>query len=164
MNGITRTLRALHHGENDLAVELLATADRHRTDHEVHHGAVDLARWSREHSRRLAETGAHYGLELTGPPGEQPSPSLLAALRHKAAEALGRRPEPALLLLHDLRDIHLAATENSLHWEMLAQAAQALRDRRLLDLASDCHPETLRQMRWSNALIKVLSPQALTSV
>lgn len=34
------------------------------------------------------------------------------------------------------RDLHLAATENSLHWEMLAQTSQATRDERLLELAS----------------------------
>lgn len=47
---------------------------------------------------------------------------------------------------------------------MLAQAAQATRDRTLLDLVTDCHPQTLRQMRWTNTMIKVLSPQLLVSV
>lgn len=44
-----------------------------------------------------------------------------------------------------------------------AQAAQAARDDDLLALASACHPRTLRQMRWTNTLIKTLSPQILTS-
>ncbi|GAB2755427.1 hypothetical protein [Streptomyces bullii] len=46
---------------------------------------------------------------------------------------------------------------------MLAQAAQATRDDRLLGLASACHPQTLRQMRWTNTLIKEPAPQLLTS-
>jgi hypothetical protein len=46
---------------------------------------------------------------------------------------------------------------------MLAQAAQATRDERLLGLATACHPQTLRQMRWTNTMIKELSPQLLTS-
>jgi hypothetical protein len=46
---------------------------------------------------------------------------------------------------------------------MLAQAAQATKDRRLLDLAADCHPKTLRHTRWTNTMIKQLSAQALTS-
>ncbi|WP_408059088.1 hypothetical protein [Streptomyces canus] len=75
----------------------------------------------------------------------------------------GEGPE-GLVLLRDLRALHLAATENSLHWEMLAQTAQATRDERLLELASACHPQTLRQMRWTNTLIKQLSPQVLTSL
>ncbi len=84
--------------------------------------------------------------------------------REKASEALGRRTDTGLLLLlHDLRDLHLAATRNSLHWEMLAQAAQAARDERILALATDCHPRTLRQMRWTNTMIKAQAPQILTS-
>ncbi|POX51348.1 hypothetical protein C3489_20435 [Streptomyces sp. Ru71] len=163
MTGITTTLRTLHNGERDLEEALLAAAERHRTDHEFHHVAIDCARWSREHSARLAAVGHHYGLDLPGP-HDHPTPGALAMLREKAAEALGRRPETGLLLLHDLRDLHLAAARNSVHWEMLAQAAQASRDERLLELVSSCHPQTLRQMRWTNTMIKVLSPQLLLSV
>ncbi|MDN3250119.1 MULTISPECIES: hypothetical protein [unclassified Streptomyces] len=163
MKGTTLILHALHHSESSLARELLATAERHRTEHEVHHVAVDLAQWSRRHSERLTETAAHYDVHLSGPPDKSTPGGILATLREKAAETVGRRPEPALLLLL-LHDLNLAATENSLYWEMLAQAAQAGKDRRLLDLAACCHPQTLRQMRWSNTLIKVLSAQALTSL
>lgn len=99
--------------------------------------ATDLACWSHEYGARLADTGHHYGLDLSGPP-DDPAPGALATLRAKAAEAMGRRPEPGLLLLHHLLDLHLAATRNSVHWEMLAQAA--------------------------NTMIKQLSPQVLTSV
>lgn len=37
------------------------------------------------------------------------------------------------------------------------------KDEELLDLAQRCHPQTLRQQRWTNAMIKVVSPQVLTS-
>jgi hypothetical protein len=162
MNGLTATLRALHHGERSLAADLLRAAERHRTEHAVHHVGHDLARWSREHTDRLAETGQHYGLDLAGPRDTPPGP--VAVLREKAAEAVGRRPEPALLLLNDLRALHLSAAGNSVYWDMLGQAAQAAKDRRLLDLAADCHPQTLRQMRWTLTMIKELSPQTLTSI
>ncbi|QIP88133.1 hypothetical protein GLX30_33565 [Streptomyces sp. Tu 2975] len=163
MNGIRLTLRVLHHGERHLAEELLTVADRHSTEHEVHHVAKDLAGWSREHVERLAVTGRAYGLELDESPA-QPSPGLLTLMRQKAAQAVGHRPEPGLLLLRDLRDLHLDAAENSLSWEMLAQVAQASKDTRLLELASSCHPQTLRQMRWTNTMIKNISPQLLTSL
>jgi hypothetical protein len=45
-----------------------------------------------------------------------------------------------------------------------AQAAQASRDGGLLDLASTRHPQTLRQMRWTNTMIKTLSPRIRTSL
>ncbi|MGW3377307.1 hypothetical protein [Streptomyces hydrogenans] len=51
-----------------------------------------------------------------------------------------------------------------MYWEMLAQVARATRDDRALDLASDCRPRTLRQIRWTNTMIKTLSPQALSSL
>lgn len=162
MSGITVTLRTLHDDERDLEQDLLAAAERHRVEHEFHHVATDVARWSREHAARLAALGRDHGLDLSGP-RDHPSPGALAALREKAWQALGRRPETGLLLLHDLRDLHLAAVRNSLHWEMLAQAAQATRDERLLELVSACHPQTLRQMRWTNTMIKVLAPQLLVS-
>lgn len=162
MKGVTATLRALHHGERALAQDLLRAAERHRTDHEIHHIATDLAHWSQEHTRRLAEAARDHGLDLAAPRDEPPGP--LAALREKAAEAVGRRPEPALLLLHDLRALHLAAAGNSVYWDMLGQAAQASKDDGLLGLAADCHPQTLRQMRWTLTMIKELAPQALTSV
>ncbi|GAA2283098.1 hypothetical protein GCM10010145_64960 [Streptomyces ruber] len=162
MNGVTLTLRVLHHGEKHLAGRLTSVAERHRTEHEVHHVALDLADWSRAHVQCLADTADRYGLDL-GPSSTAPLPHLLSTLREKASEAVVHRPEPGLLLLRDLRELHLTATENSLHWEMLAQAAQATEDDGLLELASACHPETLRQMRWTNTMIKNLAPQILTS-
>ncbi|KQW07227.1 hypothetical protein [Streptomyces sp. Root369] len=149
-DGIAHTLRTLHHGEGQLARDLVAVAVRHAGEHEVHHVATDLADWSRAHADRLAEYAAGEGLRLDD---DTPEP----------ASGQGEGPE-GLLLLRDLRALHLAATENSLHWEMLAQAARATRDERLLELASACHPQTLRQMRWTNTLIKQLSPQLLTSL
>ncbi|MFG3227193.1 hypothetical protein ACGF07_20715 [Kitasatospora sp. NPDC048194] len=146
MSGITLTLRALHDGERRLERDLLAAAQRHSAEAEVHHVATDLAHWSREHSRRI------------------PTPGPIGRLGEKAAAALGRRPEPGLLLLHDLRELHLGATGNSLYWEMLAQGAQATRDTALLALAAQCHPQTLRQMRWTNTMVKTLAPQLLSSV
>ena len=163
MNGPALVLRALHHGEHHLARELSAAAERHRTEHEVHHVATDLAQWSQQHTLRVAQTGQHHGLDLT-PPSDPPTSGILATLREKTAGAIAGRPEPALLLLHDLHDLYLAASSNSLYWEMLAQVAQATKDSRLLELSSDCHPQTLRQIRWTNTMIKTLSPQALTSL
>ncbi|NJP51901.1 hypothetical protein HCJ93_17975 [Streptomyces sp. SBST2-5] len=161
MSGITTTLSELHDGERHLERELLAAAERHRGEHEFHHVALDVARWSREHTERLADAGRERGLDLPGS-RDDPASAAFSALRERAAAALGRRSGAGLLLLGDLRHLHLAAAGNSLYWEMLAQAAQAVRDERLA-LASSCHPQTLRQMRWTNTMIKVLSPQLLTA-
>jgi hypothetical protein len=163
MNGISWVLRTLHHGESELAAELLTVAQRHRTEHEVHHVATDVARWSRINTGKIAQAATHYGLDLKED-AARPSHGVLAALREKLAGAVEHRPEPGLLLLRDLSHLYVGASENSLHWEMLAQAAQAGKEQPLLDLAAACHPQTLRQIRWTNTMIKTLSPQILTSL
>ena len=113
----------------------------------------------------LAEIGQRYGLNLKSvPPDEaQEDSGLLSAVRSKASELVGRRPAPGLLLLADLRDLHHVAAGVSLDWELLGQGVQAAKDSRLLALTKRCHPQSLRQMRWANAMLKVLSPQVLAS-
>ncbi|MFI8868871.1 hypothetical protein OG893_34005 [Streptomyces sp. NBC_01696] len=163
MNGIQLTLSSLHRGERSMATALVAMADGHLRDHEVHHVAIDIAAWSLEHVQRLAEASARHGTQLDDR-RDGASDDLLAAILHAPSGQETRRPDPRLLLLDDLRDLHLAATRNSLHWEMLAQVAQATAAADLLALASSCHPQTLRQMHWTNTMIKTLSPQVLSSL
>src|SRR5689334_1639914 len=136
-------------------------SDRHKADHEIHHVARDLARWSQIHVKRIAEVGRDYGAKLKRQPRWEVS--RLGALRKRAATVLGRRPEAGLQLLADLRELHRTAAGVSLDWELLAQVAQALKEQPLLDLAQSCHPQTLRQMRWANAHLKITSPQIIAS-
>jgi hypothetical protein len=159
--GLDYAFRRLHTGENALAKHLLEIAARHRTDHEVHHVARDLAAWSRTNVRQIAEVAEAHGLELDDVADE---PSWLSAMSEALSSLVGRRPEPGLMLLEDLRDLYLMASENSLAWEMLAQHAQAKQERDVLALAERGHPLTLRQIRWTNTMIKTLSPQVLTSL
>jgi hypothetical protein len=157
--GLNATITALHRSENDLALALLYLSDRHAGDHEIHFVARDLAGWSREHVRRLAEAGHAHDLRLD-PEATDPS-SLPAVLRRAAGDALGRLHAPSMLLLADLRDLHRAAAGVSLDWEVLAQSAQAAEHTDLIALAADCHPQTLRQLRWTNAQVKELAAQAI---
>ncbi|MQY07884.1 hypothetical protein [Actinomadura macrotermitis] len=158
---VAAVLRELHAHEQELAHRLLRVSERHRPEPEIHHLARDLAGWSRRHLVEIAGTGRRFGLDLDPDPAVEPG--LAARLREKGGELAGRRPEPGLLLLHDLRGVHVQAAEVSVDWVMIAQAAQASRDGDLLALTDRCHPDTLRQMRWANAHVKVLSPQILLS-
>jgi hypothetical protein len=151
----------LHASETHLASSLRRLSDRHKVDHEVFHVARDLARWSDEHAGRLAEIGRHYAVDLDG--DGQHGSALVSRIRQKGAELAGRRPEPGLLLLTQLRDLHLEAASVSLDWEVLAQTAQAMKDAELLGVVEECHPETLRQLRWANAKVKELAAQAMVA-
>ena len=154
-------IEELHRSESRLAAALLAVSDRHRADHEVFHVARDVAGWSLRHVTELARTGRGYDLDLD--PEPEARPGLLERLQRTTPDLLGRRPEPALQLLADLRHVHREAAGVSMDWELLAQAAQGARKRELFELAKRCHPDTLRQMRWANAQLKESATQVLTS-
>ena len=153
-------LRELHRGERKLARTLSTLAARHITDHEIHHVALDLAGWSQDHLRELSAAAARYGVDLNATPRTTPR---TAPVQERIGELLGRRPGPALLLLVDLRHVHRVAAGVSVDWELLAQGAQAVRDHDLVARTKHCHPQTLRQLRWANAMLKVLAPQVLVA-
>ncbi|WP_323959644.1 hypothetical protein GC088_14105 [Arthrobacter sp. JZ12] len=154
-------LHELHRSENDLALELLEASERHKVDHEIYHVARDLAKWSQDHVRAIAEIGKQYGQDLDPEPRHEFN--LAEKIRERGSDLLGRKSAPALLMLRDLREIYMKASGVSVDWEMLAQAAQGIKHTDLLDVAARCHPETLRQMRWANSMLKVNSTQILVS-
>ena len=154
-------IEELHRSENELYTVLLSMSDRHKVDHEVFHVTRDMARWSEQHVAELAEVGREFGLELD--PEARHVAGLIERLQQKAAELMGRRSAPGLLLLADLRHLYREASGTSLDWELLAQGAQGAKNANLLDLAERCHPQTLRVSRWANAKLKESSPQVLAS-
>ena len=159
MTKLPLVLRELHRSETGLARDLLALADRHRADADVFHVARDIAVWSQIHVRRLAKAGAEHGVRLDPEPRWTQPRTVVRAV----ARGLRRRRAPGLLLLADLRHVHRVAAGVSLDWELLAQAAQGMKQGSLLELAQDCHPQTLRQMRWANAQLKQSATQVIAS-
>lgn len=160
-NKVGLAIAELHRSENDLAGALLDLSDQQKVDHEIFYVARDIARWSHEHVRDLARVGRDYGVDLDPEPDDEST--LLARIKQKGSEALGRHHDPALALLADLRHVHRVAAGVSLDWEVLAQTAQALQDAGLLEVAGRCHPETLRQMRWANAKLKETAAQVMVT-
>jgi hypothetical protein len=158
--GLEYALRRVHQGENDMVNHLVRLSEKHSSEHEIHHVATDLAGWSRLNLAALAEAARGYDVDLDRDPDE---PGFVRRLVDSAAAHTPGKVA-GLALLEDLRDVYLVGSETSLAWEMLAQHAQARRERDLLQLTSRCHPQTLRQIRWVNTMIKTLSPQALSSL
>ena len=159
--GLEYALHRVHHGENEVVQQLSRVADRHQREAEVHHVATDLIGWSTINIARLADAAESYDVSLSREPDR---PGVVRHAIDSVVSATGVGRAPALVLLEDLRDLYLVASETSLAWEMLAQHAQARRETDLLQLTSECHPQTLRQIRWANGMIKTLSPQALASL
>ena len=161
--GIALFLREVQGGEADLERELREVAERHHADHEVRYVAADLARWSLENRRALVALADRYGDDLRDDQDPQRPAPQVPDSRETTAERRGRRPEPALLLLFDLRQLYLLASGNGSYWTALGQAAQAARDPELLAVVTACHDRTMRQAAWCDATIKALSPQLLTA-
>ena len=154
-------LQGLYRAESDLADELLRLSEQYREEHDIHHLARDLAGWSQRHVREIAETAKEYGVTLELEPlGEFDT---ARTVRKKGGHLLDPRGEAALRLLDDLRAVYVKASGVSLDWVLLGQAARGIKDSELLTVVARCHPDTLRQVRWANAMLKELSPQILTS-
>lgn len=154
--GLQYVLEKTYRAEGAVIVHLEALMQRHPAEHEVRHVAIDLLRLSRSNREHLAAAVAEHELDLR--PLDEESE------RHDATvQGTGVDPGTPLGLLEDFRELFLRASGTSLDWEMLAQHAQAAHETRLLDLASQCHPQTLRQVAWANTMLKTSSPQALAS-
>jgi hypothetical protein len=157
-------IRDVRDAERTLAEQLNALGERHKADHDVFHLTQTLQRVAHANLERLAVHGERYEVDVD--PDDAPTEhgsSLIERAREKSAELVGRRPEPGLLLVRDLRRLHLLYAEASIDYVILGQGAQAARDRELLDAVTRSHAQTLRGMKWTVTRIKTAAPQVLTS-
>lgn len=161
MTKIDMALRDLHDAESQLVLDLERMSQRHHADHEVVHVTRDLARWSADHLGRLAEVAPRFDLDLDAEPKH--TTPLMGAVREKTSDLMGRHHAPSLMLLDDLRDLYGAAARVQLDWEVLAQAAQALQDSELVELAESCRTQTQRQVTWAETKLKETAAQALVT-
>jgi hypothetical protein len=155
---IDLAIREVGKAEAELADLLLQVGERHRVDHDVFHMSRTLAAKSRESLLALSDAAARYGAALDLDAGE---PS--AALRARSSELVGRHPQGALLLLRDIREVHLRAAEASINWVILGQGAQAVRDEDLLATVTRRHPFALKTLNWTTTRLKEAAPQILAS-
>lgn len=138
------------HSEQILADSLRAVAEGHARQADVFHTCRQLAGWSDEHRRRLAPAVERYGEQHDVDEPERLRASGLAEVR-----------EGEVGLLRDLQDLHVLASLVQTTWTVLAQAAQGMRDRELLEVADSSNAETSRQLSWLNTRMKQAAPQAL---
>jgi hypothetical protein len=155
-------IRAVRDSEHELAHNLNAVGERHKADHDVFHLTETLQRIVRANLERLTPHARRYEVEMDA--GESPDEhgsGLLERAREKTSELVGRRPEPGLLLLRDLRELHLLYAAASIDYVILEQGAKAAREADLLEACSDCHQQTLRGMKWTVTRLKTAAPQSL---
>ena len=68
-----------------------------------------------------------------------------------------------LALLHDLRDVYVAAHRAEVGWIMLQQAAKAGRASELLAVVGTCAEEAEQTWKWLRTRIKETAPEALAT-
>jgi hypothetical protein len=157
-------MRDVRDAETRLGEELNTLGERHKIDHDVFHLTQTLQRIVHANLERLAPHGERYDVGVNPDDvQEEHGSGLLERAREKTSELVGRRPQSGLLLVRDLRKLHLLYAEASINYVILGQGAQAARDRELLDACSQCHAQTLRGMKWTVTRIKTASPQVLTT-
>ena len=159
---LDKAIADVQEAESDLAKELRVVGERHATEHDLYHLGHTLARQCGEHLERLAPFAERYGADVPDDAVAE-SPGLLETMRRKSAELLGRSERSGLLLLRDLRNLYLTAQEAEIAWVILAQAAQAARDRELLQVVSLCHEEAEARGKWLRTRIKQSAPQVLAT-
>jgi hypothetical protein len=152
MPHIATYVRLVHEAEKTLADSFRVIADGQAKHADVYHTCRLLADMSDRHESRLAPIRERYG-EDTGEDLEEPERLHAAGLAEPRTGAVG--------LLRDLQDLYVLATLVQTSWTAIAQAAQGLRDRELLTVATESNAETSRQLRWLNTRMKAAAPQAL---
>jgi hypothetical protein len=136
--------------------------ERHAVEHDLYHLGHTLAQQCAGRVQQLVPFAGKYGASLHQ--GKiAASPGVLAALRQKSSELIGRSEQSGLLLLRDLRHLYLAAQEAEIAWVILVQAAQAIRDGDLLHLACTCREQAETCGKWLRTRIKESSPRILAT-
>jgi hypothetical protein len=137
------------HSEQVLAESFRIVSEGHADAADVHHLCLTLAAMCDRHREQLGPALERYGEE------ELDEPDRLRA------DALPQAREGEIGLLRDLQDLHLLATLVKSSWVVIAQGAQGLRDRELLEIAQRSQAETDRQLSWLDTRMKAAAPQAL---
>ncbi len=138
------------HSEEILADSFRTLAAGRPDVHDVFHMSHTLAAMSDGHRKSLQPIVERYGEDDSVDEPERLRATGVAEVR-----------QGEIGLLRDLQDIHLLATLVKSTWMVVAQGAQGLRDRQLLDVATTSQEETARQLRWLETRMKTAAPQAL---
>jgi hypothetical protein len=153
MPHLTTYVGLADHSEKMLAESFRAVGNGHSNVADVYHLCHTLAAMSDAHRDGLAPIVARHGEQRSGDDVEEPERLYASGLVEVRQGEIG--------LLRDLQDLHVLATLVQTTWTVLAQGAQGLRDRELLEVATRSNEETSRQLTWLNTRMKAAAPQAL---
>jgi hypothetical protein len=128
---------------------LREVGQRHEKEPDMRPILDRLADWSRANLEALQPLIARYSAH------DRDEPRRLAGALFQ-----GRRTG-GLGLLRDLHDLWLLAHEAHITWEVLHQAAQALRDPEMVQVCAQATAQADRRIAWLRTRIDQAAPQAL---
>lgn len=152
MTHVSTYVRLAHRSEQALADSLRAVGQGHAAQADIFHMCETLATMSDSHVAALTDPLRRY---------DQHNDHDIREPERLHAAGLAEVRSGQIGLLRDLQDLHVLATLVQTTWTVLAQGAQGLRDRELLDVATSSNAETSRQLSWLNTRMKAAAPQAL---
>ncbi len=135
--------------ERQLEKAMRQVGERHQKEPDMRPILNLFADWSRENAEALEPLIARYSAS------ERDEPDRLASALFQGKRSGG------LGLLRDLHDLWLLASEAHVTWEVLHQAAQALRDAEMVETCRHCAELTDRRIAWLRTRIDQAAPQAV---
>ena len=158
---LDHAIELVRDAEAQLADALNTLGERHAAESDVYHTAHALAARAATQLDRLEPQARRYSASERNP--VDPTPPALERVRRFTSEMLAGRPEPGMLLLHDLREAYLTAHGAEIAWVTLRQAAKAARDTELVATAEEGLEEAERRWKWLRTKIKDATPQVLVA-
>lgn len=142
-------LMMVRESETDLHKALSKVAHHHREEPDMEELCQLLARWSEEKARSTDRFINKYGEKR-----DRGAEKLYSEIFHGPRRG-------GIALLRDLHDLWLLATEAQICWTLLLQAAQALRDKDLIETCVQNTQQSDRQIAWLQTRSKQAAPQTL---
>lgn len=142
-------LTLLSAAEETLATTYDQVGTGHAEEPEVFYPCTGFARRCREHVDKLAPLSSPYEDR------RQPEPERLLPIEP------GTCREGPIGLLRDLQDLDQLANLVDSTWSLVRQAAAGARDRALLDVAANCHPDITTQLAWLRMRMRAAAAQTL---
>ena len=142
-------LMMVRESETGLHKALLKVADHHREEPDMPETCKLLASWSEQKACSTERFINKYGGKH-----DRRGERLYSELFHGPRRG-------GIALLRDLHDLWLLATEARICWTLLLQAAQALRDKDLIETCVQNTHQSDRQIAWLETRSKQAAPQTL---
>jgi formylmethanofuran dehydrogenase subunit D len=135
--------------ERQLEKAMRQVGERHQKEPDMLPILNLFADWSSENAEALEPLIARYSASGR----DEPERLASSLFQGKRSGGLG--------LLRDLHDLWLLANEAHITWQVLKQAAQALRDREMFAICRHATEQTDRRIAWLRTRIDQAAPQAV---